>query len=115
MIQILMLGAESQAIFVELSSEGRKMSSYIHISPLQSAYLWTACLEFCIGIFSFEKGAFPENSDPKATLSTLYQATYTTVCRSLLGTLYASDAGTVCTAGWEPTTPPTGGGPWRRE
>jgi hypothetical protein len=22
---------------------------------------------------------------------------------------YASDAGTVCTAGWEPTTPPTGG------
>jgi hypothetical protein len=27
---------------------------------------------------------------------------------------YALDAGTVCTAGWEPTTPPTGGGPWRR-
>jgi hypothetical protein len=28
---------------------------------------------------------------------------------------YAPDAGTVCIAGWEPTTPPNGGGPWRRD
>jgi hypothetical protein len=28
---------------------------------------------------------------------------------------YVLDAGTVCTAGLEPTTPPTGDGPWRRE
>ncbi len=28
---------------------------------------------------------------------------------------YAPDAGTVCTAGWEPTTPPTVSGPWRRD